>query len=81
MLLGGIDVPCEHRLVAPPDNLTECAAIWRAGRRTYDAGPRAGAGLAMPDQDANHLQHYGAGTGDAAGLDRERTTRIGRFRA
>jgi hypothetical protein len=31
---------CEYRFVAPPDSLTEWAAIWRAGRRTYDASPR-----------------------------------------
>jgi hypothetical protein len=73
---------CEYRFVAPPDSLTEWAAIWRAGRRTYDAGPRgrAGAGLAMPDQDANHLQLCGGATSDAAGHDRGGITMIGRFR-
>jgi hypothetical protein len=75
-------LPCEYRFVAPPASLTEWAAIWRASRRTYDAGPRdrSGAGLTMPDQDTNHFQHYGGATSDATGHDRGSTTMIGRFR-
>jgi hypothetical protein len=43
-------------------------------------GGRAGVGLAMPDQDANHLQLCGGATSDAAGHDRGGITMIGRFR-
>lgn len=62
---------CEYRFMAPADSRTESAAraIWRAGCHAHPAGPRgcAGAGIAVPDQDASDGQHYDAATGDARG--------------